>query len=186
MRGLTRGLEVLRIIHTEARPQSLHDLHLKSGISKPSLLRILATLEAHRMIRRGIDDRHYHRGVSLDKMHPPSARHERLAAAAAPVLDRLCARVKWPTDLAVRDGDCIKLCESTRSLSPFRLDRAPIGQRISLGDPRQWREIVGIVGDVRHDGLDAETNPEAYFPHRQRFVALGAALDVIGSIFFCP
>src|SRR5262245_61068387 len=105
MRGLARGLEVLRIIHAEARPQSLHDLHLKSGISKPSLLRILATLEAHHMVRRGIDDRHYHRGVSFDKMRPLSARHERLAAAAAPVLDRLCTRVKWPTDLAVRVGD---------------------------------------------------------------------------------
>ena len=132
LRGLARGLEVLRIIHGEARPQSLHDLHLKSGISEPSLLRILATLEVHHMVRRGIDDHRYRRGISLDEIRSASARNERLIAAAAPVLDRLCARVKWPTDLAVRAGDSIKLCESTRSLSPFRLDRAPIGRRISM------------------------------------------------------
>ena len=52
----------------------------------------------------------------------------------------------------------------------------PIGERISVGDPRQWREIVGVVGDVKHDGLDAETTPEVYMPFQQEFSALGAGL----------
>jgi putative ABC transport system permease protein len=52
----------------------------------------------------------------------------------------------------------------------------PIGQRISLGDPARWMEIVGVVGDIRHQGLDADANPEAYMPNRQRFAALGNGL----------
>jgi ABC-type antimicrobial peptide transport system permease subunit len=52
----------------------------------------------------------------------------------------------------------------------------PIGERISVGDPRQWREIVGVVGDVKHDGLDAETTPEVYMPFQQEFTALGTGL----------
>jgi putative ABC transport system permease protein len=55
-------------------------------------------------------------------------------------------------------------------------DADPIGDRISLGAPVRWMEIVGIVGDIRHEGLDAEANPEAYMPYRQPFVALGTAL----------
>jgi len=37
-------------------------------------------------------------------------------------------------------------------------------------------EIVGIVGDIRHVGLDADANPEAYMPYRQGFNALGNSL----------
>ena len=55
-------------------------------------------------------------------------------------------------------------------------DEDPIGQRISLGSPEQWRTIVGIVGDIRHGSLDADAEPEAYMPVAQRFDALGAGL----------
>jgi putative ABC transport system permease protein len=55
-------------------------------------------------------------------------------------------------------------------------DEDPIGQRISLGSPQQWRTIVGIVGDIRHGSLDADAEPEAYMPYAQRFDALGAGL----------
>ena len=55
-------------------------------------------------------------------------------------------------------------------------DADPIGDRISLGAPVRWREIVGVVGDIRHEGLDAEANPEAYMPYRQAFTALGTGL----------
>jgi putative ABC transport system permease protein len=52
----------------------------------------------------------------------------------------------------------------------------PLGERISLGDPRRWREIVGVVGDIKHEGLDTEVAPEVYMPFQQEFTALGAAL----------
>jgi putative ABC transport system permease protein len=53
----------------------------------------------------------------------------------------------------------------------------PIGQRISLGDAADWREIVGIVGDTRHEGLDADTDPAAYLPQHQRFLSLGNGFE---------
>jgi putative ABC transport system permease protein len=53
----------------------------------------------------------------------------------------------------------------------------PIGQRISLGAPGEWREIVGIVGDTRHEGLDADTDPAAYLPQHQEFSSLGAGFE---------
>ena len=39
----------------------------------------------------------------------------------------------------------------------------------------EWREIVGVVGDTRHEGLDADAEPAAYLPQRQRFESLGKA-----------
>jgi putative ABC transport system permease protein len=58
----------------------------------------------------------------------------------------------------------------------FWADRNPLGERISLGDPPRWMEIVGVVGDIKFDGLDAETEPEVYMPLPQEFAALGAGL----------
>jgi putative ABC transport system permease protein len=53
----------------------------------------------------------------------------------------------------------------------------PLGQRISLGAPDEWREIVGVVGDTRHEGLDADADPAAFLPQRQRFSNLGTGFE---------
>jgi putative ABC transport system permease protein len=44
----------------------------------------------------------------------------------------------------------------------------PVGKRIQIfPDPARWREIVGVVGNVKLLGLDAETNPTIYVPYSQ-------------------
>jgi putative ABC transport system permease protein len=66
----------------------------------------------------------------------------------------------------------------------------PVGKRLSLrvalgeGEPA-WREIVGVVGDVRHFGLDAEVRPEIYLPYAQQptsamTMVVRAAVDPVG------
>jgi putative ABC transport system permease protein len=42
----------------------------------------------------------------------------------------------------------------------------PLGRRIGRG-PDKWREIVGVVRDVKHFGLDTDAPPTMYFPMRQ-------------------
>lgn len=46
-------------------------------------------------------------------------------------------------------------------------NQSPIGKRIGLSRPIDWREIVGVVRDVRNYGLAAEVKPECYVPHLQ-------------------
>jgi predicted permease len=38
----------------------------------------------------------------------------------------------------------------------------PIGQRVRQGTSSPWMEIIGIIGDVRHTGLEQEPAPEMY------------------------
>lgn len=47
----------------------------------------------------------------------------------------------------------------------------PVGKRISFEGPannRIWREIVGIVGHVKHSDLEGESRAQYYIPHQQR------------------
>jgi putative ABC transport system permease protein len=46
----------------------------------------------------------------------------------------------------------------------------PLGKRIKVGSeqgPFPWLMIAGVVGDVKHRGLDRETQPEMYVPYLQ-------------------
>jgi putative ABC transport system permease protein len=53
----------------------------------------------------------------------------------------------------------------------------PVGHRISFQfDRPRWLQIVGIVGDIKHQRLDVDANPEAYLPYLQS----GNAADARG------
>jgi putative ABC transport system permease protein len=46
----------------------------------------------------------------------------------------------------------------------------PVGRRLKLGGPdstNRWLTVVGVVGTVRHFGLDAEMNREIFLPYSQ-------------------
>jgi putative ABC transport system permease protein len=43
----------------------------------------------------------------------------------------------------------------------------PIGQRLQNGPGEKWRTVIGVVGDVLHDGLDGAPKPEMYLPVEQ-------------------
>jgi putative ABC transport system permease protein len=46
----------------------------------------------------------------------------------------------------------------------------PLGKRVTFGTPdstAEWREIVGVVGDVHHNGLASKAQPELYVPASQ-------------------
>jgi putative ABC transport system permease protein len=47
----------------------------------------------------------------------------------------------------------------------------PIGKRIQTGDPdpkSQWETVVGMVGNVKYSGLDADPSPTLYVPYTEQ------------------
>lgn len=119
IRGLERGLHVLKFLHS-APISSLHDIHRATAISKPSLLRILNTLERSGVVARRLADGRY-RLSAFTEVARKRDRYDRVAEAAAPVLARLCQRVKWPSDLFVPAGICMERRETSFPHSPFIL-----------------------------------------------------------------
>lgn len=63
----------------------------------------------------------------------------------------------------------------------------PLGKRVrssgGFGAERPWRLIVGIVGDIRAEGLEARARPQLYYPLRQRSgLALALLARTEGSL----
>ena len=72
--------------------------------------------------------------------------HDLADGAQVAILDETMARKYWPTE-------------------------DPVGKRISFegnAQNRRWREVVGIVGHVKHVGLEGESRVQYYIPYDQR------------------
>ncbi|MDQ2857009.1 MAG: ABC transporter permease [Acidobacteriota bacterium] len=68
------------------------------------------------------------------------------------------------TDREMKDAPDVVLINQTMA-ARFFPDGKPIGERIQIyPEPNRWREIIGVVGDVKLASLDAETNPAMYVP----------------------
>lgn len=65
----------------------------------------------------------------------------------------------------------------------FFPNEEPLGKRIAIGgNPQTWREIVGIVGDIKQYGLDKPVTSQTYEPFAQRpYETLNVVLRTTGS-----
>lgn len=131
VRALARGLEVFKALH-QHRSASLQDLHADTGLAKPTLLRILKTLEESGVARRSSSDGRYRVSASVRFFGQNLAEEDAIAEHAAPVLDRLCRDVLWPSDLAVYKDGAMEILESSRHQTPFMVNRDRIGFRVHM------------------------------------------------------
>lgn len=113
-------------------------------------------------MRNGIVVDGYERG----EQDPPTRAHLRaitpgyLPAAGMRVVD---GRGLVEAD---RTGPRVTLINETMARRYWR-EGSPIGGRVRMVQEQDWREVVGIVKDVKHWGLDAPVNPEMYMPYEQ-------------------
>jgi putative ABC transport system permease protein len=119
--------------------------------------------------------RAHHRSVSagyfeLMDIHAKDGRTfsdwDTAGSARVAIVNETLARQLWPGEPAV--GKRIALdFEALR----FYRDRAP-----QLDLQAGWREVIGVVGDVRHAALQTAPPPEAYVPATQRPVRAATVL----------
>ena len=79
---------------------------------------------------------------------------DRKGAAGAAIVNETLARRYWPNE------------------NPIGQRIRGVGVNLTGDEPPEW-EIVGVVGDVRHDGLASKPKRELYFPHQQNTWSFG-------------
>jgi predicted permease len=67
-----------------------------------------------------------------------------------------------------RDGKLPAVIINQTMATRFWPGKDPIGKRLlGLTDKYEWQEIVGVVGDVKHGGLDTASGLQTYVPYLQ-------------------
>jgi IclR family mhp operon transcriptional activator len=148
--ALDRGLQVLLSI-SSARSATLHELHIRTGIPKASLLRILITLRERGMVWRRIGDGRYYAGQRFANRVRYPGRTERLVEAASSILDELCARISWPSDLAIPRRDYVEICETNRPRAPIHLNRELVGLKVPMLLTAHGRAYLAACSDEERE-----------------------------------
>ena len=154
IRSLERGLRVLKTF--QAQPIcALQDIHRSTKIPKATLLRILETLQGSGMVTRRLGDGRYRISSDLLGISPRSTRFTRIAEVAGPVLDRLCRKVLWPSDLMLPASDHMQIAETSQPVTPFVLKVSPIGAHVNYVMSAVGRAYLAYCPDKEREEIIA-------------------------------
>jgi IclR family mhp operon transcriptional activator len=154
MRGLERGLSVLKALE-RVDGIALRDLHRETKLPKPTLLRILSTLEENGYARRRITDGSWRRSARRSET-PQSLLHDHLLDVGGEVLDDLCSRIVWPSDLAVYHRGMMHILETTRKKTPYVVNMTGIGYRVPMLQTGLGRAWLAFCGETEREKILAE------------------------------
>jgi len=152
IRSLERGLRVLKSF--QAQPIcALQDIHRTTKIPKATLLRILETLQRADMVTRRLGDGRYRVSSDFLQIAPRSARFGRITEVAGPVLDRLCRKVLWPSDLMLPASDHMQIAETSQPVTPFKLRVSPIGAHVNYAMSAVGRAYLAFCPDKEREEI---------------------------------
>ena len=176
--ALERGLDVLRKLN-ERHGQSLAELHAATGIPKPSLLRILDTLEASGFAWRAIGDGRYRRRFAL--ILRPSIADELLAIGeiAAPFLENLRRKVIWPSDVLVFRDFRMELVETSRRQSTLGVAMYPLGYRVEMFLSAPGRAWLAFCSDAERETVLADAALHPPMLQRSRDLLRSGLADIL-------
>jgi IclR family mhp operon transcriptional activator len=170
IRALDRGLEVLGHLQ-KARTASLHDLYLATNLPKATLTRVLATLEGRGLIWQRMADGAFMASHTYLPRSPQVNDEGFLVEVAAPILERLCRKVNWPSILAMPRLTHMEVIETNRPRSYFsHLALGPIGFRINMLRSATGRAYLAFCSDDEREAilqrLTASSEPGNYLARK--------------------
>lgn len=191
--SLEKALRVLELLNSSAAMR-IRDLHDKTGISKPTLVRILATLQEMGFARRISRTAGY--AVSSRVLSLSSGFHgvPRVVEIAAPTLDELTERNLWPYSLATLDLDAMVVRYSTIPKSPVAHKQSTIHRRLSLSGRAHGRAYIAFCSPKERELLFrqmseqecAELQPHIPRIRRQGWAARHPSIDPQTNSFAAP
>lgn len=155
IRAVERAFDVLAALQRMPDGATLTELRALTGLSGPTLLRLLKTLIGVKAVRRSMTDERYRNAIQLNILAGATTPMDRFADIAAPWLDRLCQQAEWPSDLAIHrgDDDCMMVLESSLRQSRFFVRRSFGRVRVNLLGSAAGTAFLSGLSVRRRDAL---------------------------------
>ena len=130
VRALERGLDLLRALN-RLRAATVLDLARATGLKRPTIYRLLASLQSGGLVARDEADRYRvtQRVLTLSDGYDDD---EWVRAIARPVLTALGRDVAWPTSLFTFDAGRMLVRATTHHESALSVDHGMAGQRLPM------------------------------------------------------
>jgi IclR family transcriptional regulator, positive regulator for flagellar biogenesis len=143
--ALDRGLALLQCFSDSQRLLGPTELARLTGIPRPSVTRLAATLIAHRWLRPEPGGDRYMLGAGVVSLAQVFLSGLDVRAAARGPMQALAERTGGSVYLAVRDGLDMVLVEACRSRSTMLAARLDVGSRVPLPNSALGRAYLGAV-----------------------------------------
>lgn len=131
VRSVVRAVELLQALNRQP-VSTIEWLHVQTRIPKPTIVRLLQTLEGLGLVRHAPQHGAYFLASGVRSLSAGYHSEPMIVEASAPVLDALTVRIKWPTALAVLEDNAMVVRYSTIPLSPLALKHSTLNVRLSL------------------------------------------------------
>ncbi len=145
IRSVERALEVLLALNRNPI-SSLDLLHQQTRIPKPTLVRLLETLQKNDLVARAPQYGAYSLASGVKMLSAGYHGEPRIVEAAAAPANALTRKIKWPLAVAVPDYDAVVVRYSTIPDSPLSLLHSTINMRLSLVGRAMGRAYLAFCG----------------------------------------
>ncbi len=181
VRAVERAIDILRCFGSETPTLAVTDLGRRLGLSRPTLYRLLATLERKGLIRSFGEPRRFELGHGVVELAQSWLGRIDVARVARPMLDDLWRRTEETVALFVPTSSRIKICvgeiQSRQALTFTRgagftepmtlgssgkvmlafMDRAEIEDALGATEAGERDRLMAELASIRRDGSCVST-----------------------------
>lgn len=152
IRSVVRALQLLQALNRHP-VSTLVYLHAETKIPKPTIVRMLQTFEACGVVKHAPQHGAYFLTSGVRNLSNGYHSEPLLVEAAAPVLDELTVRLKWPAAIAVLEDMSMVVRYSTIPLSPLALRHSTLNMRLSLVSRALGRAYLAFCSPEQQSAL---------------------------------
>lgn len=148
IRSVERAIDLLQALNR--RPLStLHDLHCDTGLPKPSIVRLLRTLEAKGLAAQSSSYGAYQLLGGVKSLASGFHHEPRIVEMAESLMADFTRREGWPLSLALFDLDALVVRACTIRYTALSLEHAALDRRLNLLSHAMGRAYLAF--STRHE-----------------------------------
>jgi IclR family transcriptional regulator, mhp operon transcriptional activator len=129
--AIVRALRVMEVLNQRS-VTSVEKIYKDTGISKPTIVRILSTLVNAGYVFHISRRDGYTLTEKILRLSAGFKYSDAIVDVARPLLEEFTRRHKWQVSLATRDFDAMRFRYNTRHLSPFAPDQRLLNRRVHM------------------------------------------------------